>query len=40
MLNLERNPLALGTVWKMNGFNVDVRIFDSKEDYQKWVKKN
>ena len=39
-LNLEQNPLALGTVWNRNGLNVDVRIFGNKEDYQKWVKFN
>ena len=44
-LNLEQNPLALGTVWTIrsnpvNGFIVDVRIFGNKEDYQTWVKFN
>ena len=31
---LEKNPLQLGTVWTIDGMNVDVHIFDNKEDYE------
>ena len=30
----EKNPLALGTVWTKGEENIDVHIFDNKEDYQ------
>ena len=30
----EKNPLALGTIWEMDGENIHVHIFDNKEDYE------